>query len=430
MNQAHRRLGDVLRDARERREIDLARAERETKIRVRYLDALERGEYQELPGSVYTKGFLRNYGRYLGLDPEELVEAYRREAGEIDAERRVVVAPPTAPRTPRAFVITPGALLAVFLTILVGGFAAYLVYQFVTFARTPGLVITDPPRDLASYEGTEYTIRGETEPNSRITVEGLRENPEARADAEGRFEVVVGLVPGANVITITASDPRTGRDSEPQERTIYVVPEAAETTDPPATTLTVDEPAEDATVTGPVGVRVATGADAVSVSATPVEPPEPRFTITDAAGRAVSIPDELPDAPDPLELTAGEGGFEGEYRLPPATWDLTITATIAGGEELNETRRITVEASTERLNVRVEVRGSESYLELYVDGRADPEHTGRNAPPRTNIDLAATRTIRVRAGSAGAVTLVIEGVRVGPMGELGQVVDWTVTRDG
>jgi hypothetical protein len=51
--------------ARERKGVDLYRAERDTKIRARYLAALERGEYRELPGPVYVKGFLRNYALYL-----------------------------------------------------------------------------------------------------------------------------------------------------------------------------------------------------------------------------------------------------------------------------------------------------------------------------------------------------------------------------
>ena len=429
MNQAHRRLGDVLREARERRDLDLTRVERETKIRARYLDALERGAYDELPGTVYTKGFLRNYARYLGLSEDEVLQLYRREAGDAETPRTSVVAPPTAPRTPRALVVTPGALLAVFLTVLVGSFAAYLIYQFVTFARTPELVITDPPRDLANYEGTRYTVRGETEPNSRITVEGLRENPEARADDEGRFAVVVGLVPGANVITITASDPRTGRDSEPQERTIYVMPEVAEETQPPPAGLTVEAPPDGATIAGVVPLLVTTSAETVVVRAAPVAPPEINFTVTDGAGRAVSVPSELPRAREPVQLAAGTGRFEGTYRLPPGTWDLLFEATLPAGDPLTETRRVAVAASTERLAVRVEVRGAPSYLDVYVDGTLRAEHSGRNAAPGTNIDLSAARTIRVRAGSAGAVTLVVDGIRIGPMGAPGEVVDWTVSRE-
>ena len=65
-------LPDRLSAARERKGVDLVRAERDTKIRVRYLSALERGDYRDLPGAVYTKGFLRNYAIYLGLDPDDL----------------------------------------------------------------------------------------------------------------------------------------------------------------------------------------------------------------------------------------------------------------------------------------------------------------------------------------------------------------------
>ena len=72
-------LGEVLRTAREAKFIDLARVERDTKIHARYLAALEHGEYRDLPGGVYTKGFVRNYGLYLGLDPGLLLDLYRRE---------------------------------------------------------------------------------------------------------------------------------------------------------------------------------------------------------------------------------------------------------------------------------------------------------------------------------------------------------------
>src|SRR5512134_2413189 len=66
-------LPERLHAARERKGVDLYRAERDTKIRARYLSALERGDYRELPGAVYTKGFLRNYALYLGLDPDDVL---------------------------------------------------------------------------------------------------------------------------------------------------------------------------------------------------------------------------------------------------------------------------------------------------------------------------------------------------------------------
>src|SRR5437773_2412912 len=65
-----RKLGEILLMARQSKGIELERAARDTKIRARYLAALESGEFRELPGAVYTKGFLRNYAQYLGLDPD------------------------------------------------------------------------------------------------------------------------------------------------------------------------------------------------------------------------------------------------------------------------------------------------------------------------------------------------------------------------
>src|SRR5258705_12035452 len=86
-------LPDRLSAARERKGVDLARAERDTKIRARYLSALERGDYRDLPGAVYTKGFLRNYAIYLALDPEDVLRQWRRERGDQAAPAAEIVPP-------------------------------------------------------------------------------------------------------------------------------------------------------------------------------------------------------------------------------------------------------------------------------------------------------------------------------------------------
>src|SRR5512144_2427282 len=86
-------LPERLYAARERKGVDLYRAERDTKIRARYLGALERGDYKELPGAVYTKGFLRNYALYLGLDPEEVLGQWHRERGDAKDQAPVIAVP-------------------------------------------------------------------------------------------------------------------------------------------------------------------------------------------------------------------------------------------------------------------------------------------------------------------------------------------------
>ena len=69
-------IGNSLRDARLRRRIELAQAEQATKIRGKYLRALEDEEFELLPSETYVKGFLRTYAEYLGLDGQVYVDEF------------------------------------------------------------------------------------------------------------------------------------------------------------------------------------------------------------------------------------------------------------------------------------------------------------------------------------------------------------------
>jgi cytoskeleton protein RodZ len=80
-------VGPALRRARELRGVSLDEAARDTKLRVEQLDALEREEFDVLPGDVYVRASLRTYASYLGLDADEVAGAYAR----------VVEAPAPAP---------------------------------------------------------------------------------------------------------------------------------------------------------------------------------------------------------------------------------------------------------------------------------------------------------------------------------------------
>ncbi len=101
--------------ARERKGVDLYRAERDTKIRARYLAALERGEYRELPGDVYTKGFLRNYALYLGLDPDEVVGQWRRERGDSGPSKAILTVPRPIAQPRPGLQFSPGIVVAALL---------------------------------------------------------------------------------------------------------------------------------------------------------------------------------------------------------------------------------------------------------------------------------------------------------------------------
>src|SRR5918912_3626981 len=70
-------IGETLREARIRKRIDMAEVEDATKIRAKYLRALENEEWELLPGPTYVKTFLRTYADHLELDSRRLVEEYK-----------------------------------------------------------------------------------------------------------------------------------------------------------------------------------------------------------------------------------------------------------------------------------------------------------------------------------------------------------------
>ena len=91
-------IGATLREARMRARIDISEIETETKIRAKYLRALENEEWDLLPGTTYVKTFLRTYADALGLDSKLLVEEYRLRHERLSGEELL----PISPRTARA----------------------------------------------------------------------------------------------------------------------------------------------------------------------------------------------------------------------------------------------------------------------------------------------------------------------------------------
>lgn len=70
-------VGNKLRDARARRKLSLQEVEQATKIRARYLQALEDEDWDQLPGDTYARAFIRTYGALLGLDGDRLADEQR-----------------------------------------------------------------------------------------------------------------------------------------------------------------------------------------------------------------------------------------------------------------------------------------------------------------------------------------------------------------
>ena len=83
-------IGDNLRTEREKQNLTIRDIEKGTSIRALYIESIEKGDYAQLPGEVYVKGFIRNYANFLKLDADALVKQYvaetNPEAGKPEPE--------------------------------------------------------------------------------------------------------------------------------------------------------------------------------------------------------------------------------------------------------------------------------------------------------------------------------------------------------
>jgi cytoskeletal protein RodZ len=199
------RLGETLRAQREKKGITLEQAASDTHIREKFLKALEDSDYQTLPGTVYTKGFLRNYAEYLELPTEDLVVQFHQERDLPDAPRTFK---PLNPIARRSLIFTPAVLVPVVVLAGILLFVGYLYYQFVSFAVPPKIDITDPPTDAIS-QTADFVVKGKTVPEGRVTVHvfpGPLTMTDIHPNADGTFSVSVQLNPGSNHIEVEVLD--------------------------------------------------------------------------------------------------------------------------------------------------------------------------------------------------------------------------------
>lgn len=190
-------IGDVLRQARENKNLSLADVEEEIKIRSRYLEALEAEEFDILPGNVYLIGFLRSYATFLGLDANELVSQVKShlQENEVEQEEPKARAPVYTPTTRN--IGKKIKLLAVGLAICL-----LVFYLLSYFASQPVTNIDDTPieqpkveeaveeketektdhsfAETPSFDGLELILTVEDQPGARCWVE-------VRADGETVF---------------------------------------------------------------------------------------------------------------------------------------------------------------------------------------------------------------------------------------------------
>jgi hypothetical protein len=118
-------IGSTLREARMRAHIDITEIESKTKIRAKYLRAIENEEWDLLPGPTYVKSFLRAYADCLGLDSRLLIDEYKRRFERPDQDTHTIATMRhEREKAARGPLVPPWLLTAAVLAVIVGALFA------------------------------------------------------------------------------------------------------------------------------------------------------------------------------------------------------------------------------------------------------------------------------------------------------------------
>lgn len=207
-------IGEILRSEREAKHLSLSQLAKKTKIKLRYLSALEENRFQDLPAATFVKGYIRTYAEVLDFDHQPLVALLRRDFKE-SAKGCLVPRDFIKPVMKRRQFWQPATFLVMGLALVFLSLVGYVGIQWHRLNRPPALEITAPaPEELVA---SRVLVRGQTDNDAIVTVNS---QPVA-LQPDGTFRTEILLTrEGSNTISVEAKD-RQGR-STLEQRTVRV----------------------------------------------------------------------------------------------------------------------------------------------------------------------------------------------------------------
>lgn len=202
-------VGQRLKQARKKKELSLEQAEQLTKVKLKYLEALEEDRHDLLPTEVYSLGFLRCYGEVLGLNTRKLLEQYRHERQALTSAKQIDSQPLAPARRllgPR-FLLTPKTLFTLGSVGLVLGLVMYIITGVHGFLAPPKLSVEQPAPDSRIANQT-LTVAGQTDPAVTLTINGEL----VTVSPEGNFKRDIAMIPGLNILEFIATN-RIGKEA-------------------------------------------------------------------------------------------------------------------------------------------------------------------------------------------------------------------------
>lgn len=202
------RVGQRLQTVRVKKSLSLEEIAKATKIKQKFLMAIEKGEYSKLPSPAYAQGFVSNYADYLGLPKSEIIALFKRE---FDAKKAYNVLPDSFARR-KEFPLTRIHIQQSLIIgmLLLCGIILFLVYQYRFVFMPPTLRVNIPIANATLSQNP--VITGQADSNDTVTVD----NEPAQVDENGAFRKELSLFPGKTMITVIAKN-QFGKESELNE---------------------------------------------------------------------------------------------------------------------------------------------------------------------------------------------------------------------
>ena len=382
-------VGALLRASRVRIGEDLQDVAILLRIRYPYLEAIEGGRFEELPGKTYAVGFVRAYADHLGLDGEEVVRRFKAEAAGDEVSRTDLRFP-----TPIAEASVPGGAI-VFMGLLIAILAYGAWYVSTSDENYLADLIEPIPERLVGLVSSDKS-------SNTLSLE-----PSAAADLPANTEPAL-VMPLAEMATSSRKGETHADATAPtamEEAPLSSKPQAlSPAQNMPSLaeepTVSTSEPLPESSSTVSSMAPVATTAPALNAPTETVPPTEQAAAITDTSA-------ESPSAPTVTETLAGS---EVDTSAMPAP-EIATTATES---------EVALEAQAEPKS-RVLVRAkSNSWIQVRDDFSNEILVT-RLLKAGDEYHVPDKFGFRLLTGNAGALEILVDGKPVPPIGEEGAV---------
>ncbi|RDD60987.1 RodZ domain-containing protein [Ferruginivarius sediminum] len=441
-------VGALLRRTRERFNLDLREAADQLRIRAAYLDAIERSDFDDLPGPTYAVGFVRSYADFLALDENEVVRRFKEEVEGMDRTQQLHF-----PKPVNEGKVPGGAILLISLVLIAVAYGGW--YYMTRDGRSVSDLVPAVPERLQALLGTEapeadgtVDVAGSTtapvdEDDAAVAESGAADETavshssdepsgrvaEAEPEGDGMGRDDAAVAEASNAGTTGDADQPAPADSEPAESEpakAVATGDVSETPETPAIpgegtseqpagadgeAADVGEPTSQADETE-VSSAPSRSAQAAEAEAPPAKEEEAQATLEQAEEPAASVvqSEEPADSAPPAIPESARSQDGGDSAIPAAPSGTQTAAREAEGRVFgagNAGSRITVRATEDSW---VQVRGpDDSLLLTRVLHAGDVYHV----PDRPGLML--------HTGNAGGLEVMVDGDRIAALGGTGEV---------